>query len=208
MQEASIHKPLVSVIMATYNSDFLTIVKSVHSILDQTLTDIELLLIDDSTDARSIMTIDTFERKHPQVRVIRSHTRLGFVPALNEGLRQAKGQFIARMDADDIAELTRLEKEVAFLNAHPDIAVVGTAIQLIDKNDQIVSSRSYPLSQNEIRKEAIVRCPLAHPTVLMRRQIVDEGYLYDETFKRSEDYELWLRLMKHASNSRIWKNHY
>jgi glycosyltransferase involved in cell wall biosynthesis len=118
------------------------------------------------------------------------------VGALNEGLRQAKGKYIARMDGDDISEHTRLEKEVDFLVQYPNVAVVGTAIELIDESGKIASSRSYPTTHKQIRRKAIFRCPFAHPTVMMRRNVVDDGFFYNPNFKKAEDYELWLRLMR------------
>ncbi|MCL2682472.1 MAG: glycosyltransferase [Bacteroidales bacterium] len=196
MSETANHTPLVSVVMATFNETPEMISTSINSILQQTLRDFELLIIDDSTNTETIQAIDTFAETDNRIRIIRSTTRFGFVPALNEGLRLAKGKFIARMDGDDISEPTRLEKEVAFFNQYSNIAVVGTFIYLIDEEGKIISSREYPLTKKQIRKKAIFRSPLAHPTVMMRRSLIDDGFFYNPDFKKAEDYELWLRLMR------------
>jgi glycosyltransferase involved in cell wall biosynthesis len=196
MSEAANHTPLVSVVMATFNDAAEIVNVSVNSILQQTLNDFEFLIIDDSNNAETIETIDAFAKADSRIRIIRSAARFGFVAALNEGLKQATGKFVARMDSDDVSEPTRLEKEVAFLNQFPDVDVVGTGIQLIDEKGNVVSSRSYPSTQKQIRRKAIFRSPLAHPTVMMRRRIIDNGFFYDTDFKKAEDYELWLRLMR------------
>lgn len=195
MQEPSENMPEVSVVMATFNEAPEVISIAINSILQQTFSNLELLIIDDSTLPETIRAIDEFSEDN-RVRIIRSTTRFGFVPALNEGLRQARGQFIARMDGDDISEPTRIEKEVAFLKWHPEITVVGTAMLQINEKGDVISSRSYPSSQIQLRRKAIFRSPIAHPTVMLRRNIVDAGFFYSPDFKKAEDYELWLRLMK------------
>jgi glycosyltransferase involved in cell wall biosynthesis len=196
MPETANHNPLISVVMAAFNEAPEIIKVSINSILQQTLSDFEFLIVDDSTNTETIEIIDAFAKTDLRIRIVRSVTRFGFVPALNEGLQQAKGKFIARMDSDDISEPTRLEKQVAFFNQFPNVDAVGTAIQLMDETGKIVSSRNYPSTQKQIRRKAIFRNPLAHPTVMMRRHIIDNGFFYDPDFKKAEDYELWLRLMR------------
>lgn len=109
-------EPLVSVIMATFNEPKKYIEESVSSILKQTHQNFELLIADDSTNEETIKTVDEFAAKDSRIVVIRKSKRMGFVHALNESLCQVKGEYIARMDADDIAHFDRLEKQVAFFS--------------------------------------------------------------------------------------------
>lgn len=188
------NKPVVSVVMATFNEPPLMIKKAIRSILEQTYENFELLIFDDSTDNNTVSAIDEFT-SDPRVCVNRNEKRMRFVPSLNMGLKQAKGKYIARMDGDDIALHTRFEKEVEYLEKHPDIAVVGGQTDIIDESGAVVSHRSYPSGGIKLWLFSCLRNPLAHPSVMMRRDIIDNGYTYNEKLEMSEDLDLWLRLM-------------
>jgi glycosyltransferase EpsE len=187
--------PIVSVIMATFNEPKRIISLAITSILDQTLTNFELLIIDDSTNPETVNTINEFSADK-RVIIIRDKKRIGFVKALNIGLRMAKGMYIARMDGDDIAEKKRLELEVSFLKKNPRFSVVGGSMNIINEKGTITSQRTYPTSSFKLNMWSIYRNPLAHPTVMFRRIIVDDGLFYDERFVKCEDLEFWLRLKK------------
>lgn len=137
------NKPLVSVIMATYNEKPNIIKSSIQSILDQSYSNFELLIFDDSTNVETKSAIDDMS-KDSRVCVYRESTRVGFVESLNKGLKKAQGDFIARMDGDDFALRERLEKEVSFLLTHKNIMVVGGQMDIMDEHDNIVSHRNYP----------------------------------------------------------------
>lgn len=188
------NNPLVSVIMATYNEPKEYISKSINSILTQTYKNIELLILDDSSNSETINTINSFCYDQ-RVRVLRSETRMGFVPALNIGLQNAKGLYIARMDGDDISLPTRIEDEVNYLISHPDVSIVGSSISIIDENDSVTAIRKYPLSMRDVRRYSCFRCPVAHPTVMFTSKIIKDGFLYNEKLKKAEDLDLWLRLL-------------
>lgn len=188
---------LVSVVMATYNEPPEIVGASIQSILGQTYRNFEMLVYDDSSDEGTRKRIDSFLGDE-RVRVIRQDTRAGFVRSLNMGLRDAKGMYIARMDGDDVALPERFEKEVSFLQANRDVCAVGGQIEIIDEKGRVTSSRSYPTGGSRLALYSAVRNPLAHPTVMMRRELVDQGFVYDETLGMSEDLDLWLRLMNHS----------
>lgn len=190
-------KPVVSVVMATYNETADFIRCSIESILGQTFQDLELLIIDDSTNLETILTIDELANDS-RIITIREPMRIGFVKALNIGLKKAKGKYIARMDGDDIAEKNRLELQVSFLEQNPCYSVVGGAMNIINEEGVITSRRSYPASSFKLNLWSVFRNPIAHPTVMFRRNIVDQGLFYDETLMKSEDLEFWLRLMKNG----------
>lgn len=193
MQEMQ-EQPLVSVVMATFNEPVVIITKSIESILNQSYQNLELLIADDSYSSETIAVIDAFAARDPRMVVIRKSGRMGFVRSLNEGLRIAKGKYIARMDGDDESVTNRIEKQVSFMERNARCAILGGAMNVIDETDQIVSYRFYPSSGIQLLLWMAFRNPLAHPTVMFRRNIVDEGFYYDETFNRAEDVEYWLRL--------------
>lgn len=186
--------PLVSVVMATYNDGAEYIKCAIESILKQTYENVELLVVDDSTDEATIKAIDAFS-SDGRVHIIRSDKKNGFVPSLNIGLRAAKGEFVARMDGDDIAKTDRFEKQVKFLQAHENVDVIGGNINIINESNEVISYRNYPERGIKFFIYSVLRSPLAHPTVMFRRRVVDEGFFYDENLKKSEDLDLWLRLL-------------
>lgn len=193
----STHNPEVSVIIATYNEPAEILRKSIQSILDQTLTNIEVLVFDDSTSDETRSILDSFS-EDTRLRIIRSNKRIGFVLSLNLGLQQARGNFIARMDGDDVSLPNRLEIQTTFLKQHPSISVVGGSIYIIDEKGVILSKRKYPTFGFLLNLFSIYRNPLAHPTVIFRRECIEKGFFYDPSYKKAEDLELWLRLKKNG----------
>lgn len=190
--------PLVSVVMATFNEPAIYINASIQSILGQSYPNFELIIVDDSTQKDTVCAIDRFADRNSRIRLIRHKERMGFVNALNEGLKVAHGEYIARMDGDDIALPDRLEKQVSYLEQHRKVMVLGGAMNIIDGKGLITSERKYPQSGVKLHLWTIFRNPLAHPTVMFRSSLVKEGFYYDKTQKKAEDIELWLRLKRHG----------
>jgi len=188
-------KPLVSVVMATYNETADFIRCSMESILNQSFTDFEFIIIDDSTKQETIHVIDELS-SDSRIIIIRDSKRIGFVKALNTGFKKAKGKYIARMDGDDIAERKRLEIQVSFLEKNPRYSVIGGAMNIINDKGKVTAQRFYPATSFKLNLWSVFRNPIAHPTVMLRRDIVDNGLLYDESLLKAEDLEFWLRLMK------------
>ena len=188
--------PLVSVVMATFNEPVEYIKASITSILGQTYSNLELIIADDSTNKETIAAIDHFRMKDNRVIIIRDEKRMGFVCALNKGLRLAKGEYIARMDGDDISDANRFYIQTDYLCSHKEIDILGGSMDIVDHNGKLVSHRSYPLKGFRLILWTILRNPLGHPTVMFRRKLVDSGFYYDESFLKAEDLEFWLRLRK------------
>lgn len=115
----------------------------------------------------------------------------GLTKALNEGLKNVTGDLIARMDSDDISEAHRFERQVAYLESHPDVDIISGALQEFDSENESLNVRHYPLTHEECVKFIVKACPLAHPSVMMRRRIFDEGLKYDERYRMSQDIKLW-----------------
>lgn len=187
------NKPLISVIMATYNDRPEYIREAMDSIVNQTYGHFELIVLDDSTDEATRGAIDGYCGDE-RVRVYRSGDKLGFVPSLNRGLELAKGRYIARMDGDDISFPDRFEKQVRYLEAHPDVDILGGQINIINERGEVTGSRRYPLGGIRLAAFFTMRTPVAHPTVMFRRRIVDGGYRYDPSYRKAEDIDFWIRL--------------
>ena len=191
--------PLVSVIMPLFNCE-LYVNEAIGSILNQTFSDFELILIDDgSTDKTYSMILEIADSR---VKVQRNSTNCGIVVSLNRGLELARGKYIARMDADDIALPQRLEKQVSLMEAKPLLGACGSWVIVIgEENGQIWRS---PKLHEEIKAEMVFNSCLYHPTVMMRRSIIQKHkIMYNHDYPHAEDYELWTRLAKVAQLENI-----
>lgn len=190
--------PLVSMIVSTHN-DALYIQAAIDSILGQTFTDFELILIDDaSTDATPQLLA---QQTDPRLIVLRNEQNLGLTRSLNRGLEAAQGRYIARMDADDIAvPLDRLEKQVAFMESHPTVGMICGNMASI-RPDGTFLDEGKPVYSRAAGSHAYLRwCllwgnPISHITVLIRREVLTRHHLhYQPEFNTAEDYDLWSRL--------------
>lgn len=188
-------RPLVSVVMATFNEAPDMVCKSIESILNQTYTKLEFFILDDSTNEATRQKIDSYS-SDSRVKVIRNEKRMGFVPALNKGLSLATGKYIARMDGDDISLPDRFEKQITYLEENNEVFVLGGQMNIINENDVITSERKYPVGRKKILRYELFRCPIAHPTAMFRYELIEKGFRYDETLKRAEDLNLWLSIQK------------
>jgi glycosyltransferase involved in cell wall biosynthesis len=184
----------VSVVMAVYNGAS-TVSLAIDSIRRQTYTDWDLLIVDDgSTDGTSV-TLDCIAPRDPRIAIIRNHSNLGLAASLNIGWRQAGGEFIARMDADDVSFPRRFEKQIAFLASHPEVDVLGTAKEAVDTAGRFLGYGYRPEQHEDIVHQMYRITPFIHPSVMMRRQFLEAlgGYDESERVRRAEDGDLWLR---------------
>lgn len=185
--------PKVSVIMATFNEPVNYIKDAIESILKQTYSNFELIIADDSINPDTIEAIDSYTNDS-RVIILRNSSRMGFVRALNEGLKIAKGEYIARMDGDDKSINYRFEKQIEFLELHKDIDVLGGNMEIINGSGTVISQRKYQNGKLSLAFSSIFRSPVAHPTVMFRKSIIEKQLFYDETFLKAEDTEFWFRL--------------
>jgi glycosyltransferase involved in cell wall biosynthesis len=185
--------PAVTVLMAVYNgADRLP--PAVESVLTQVFTDFEFLIVDDgSTDA----TPDRLAAlTDPRVRIVRQDNQ-GLAVALNTGLRQARGRYIARMDDDDLCRPERLERQVAFMESRPEVAACGTWV--LARGGAREQVWRFPVDPDEIRCHLLFHSVLPHPSVMLRHDAVRRFDLYyDEAFRYAQDYELWQRASAHV----------
>lgn len=185
--------PCVTVLVAVYNGGAY-LPESVESILAQTLTDFELLVVDDaSTDATPAYLASLTDAR---VRVLRNEDNIGQAPSLNRGLREARGRYVARLDADDLMLPTRLARQVAVLDAEPRAALVGTWIDVVDEAGRLWASGSGDISTfAELVAATLANAyPFGHPSLMYRRDVVDALGGYDPSLAPAEDKDLYRRL--------------
>lgn len=189
-------KPKITVLMPVYNAQqYLN--EAIDSILNQTFTDFEFLIINDGSTDGSKKIILSY--KDPRIRYLENKKNLGVTKTLNRGLRLAKGEYIARMDADDISLPNRFKKQVEFIEKNLQVAVCGTWARLIGNKSHNNDIWKSPSDFQSIKSLALFYSPIYHPTVLIRNNMLKRYNLsYNPSFTHAEDYELWVRIMKKA----------
>ena len=131
------------------------------------------------------------EGEIPVLTVVKLPVTGGLTKALNVGLKHVTCDLVARMDSDDIAAPNRFELQEKFLEEHPEVDIVGGSMQEFDDEHECLNVRHYPLTHEEACKYIVKACPLAHPAVMMRKRMFDEGLQYDERYRMSQDIKLW-----------------
>lgn len=183
-------RPVISVLMCVYNGE-LYLKQAVESILSQTYRQLEFVVVNDgSTDATGEM-LDSY--KDPRIVRVDNDTNLGLVGALNRGRRVARGQYIARMDADDVSEPLRLERQLRYLERHPEVGVLGTYMRQVSGNRDGLAPFRPPTLHDVIEWTMLFECPVAHATVMMRKRTLEAVHGYDPSYPYNEDTELWSR---------------
>lgn len=184
-------KTRATVLMPVYNGEkFLG--EAIDSILGQTYTDFEFLIIDDGSTDQSRNIVLSYNDN--RIELICNSENLGLEKTLNKGIKQAKGEYIARMDCDDISLPQRLQKQIDFMDANPQISVCGSWVKTFGNSNKVWK---YPLNHEEICCWLLFFTAFAHPAVIFRKELfLDNKLLYDERqqFERAEDYELWVRI--------------
>lgn len=166
--------------------------ESIASILKQTYSNFEFIIIDDGSTDNSWETIKKFN--DTRIRAFRQSNK-GLQPTLNFGIGQASGKYIARMDQDDISADERLDKQVKFLEKNNHIAILGTSFAIIDKGGKFLDHSYHFDRPEDIKLEILTRNPFGHGTIMIRRSVLKSVGLYDEK-QAVEDYELWYRIIK------------
>ena len=187
--------PTVSVVLPAYNSE-LFIHDAIDSILAQTYQDFELLLIDDGSTDRTSEIIQEYGVSDHRVRVHRFEQNQGLISALNWGCQNARGQYIAIMHSDDISLPSRLAEQVEFLELHPEIGVLGAACRVIDRSGRLGASVAVPVLPGLIRWMLYFGNCIVHPTVMMRRAVIEAVDYYSPDAFLIDDYNLWLRISR------------
>lgn len=187
-------KPLVSVIMGVYNQySQIELMQAVNSILVQTLSDFEFIIYDDGSEGEAAEYIRNLEQTDSRIRIIRNNKNCGLAFSLNRCIGEARGSYLARMDADDISLPDRLKKEYEFLESHQEYGWVGCNAKVFE-HEKIWGTLA--MAENPNQYNFLPFSPYVHPSVMFRRELFEEGNAYSvqaETL-RCEDYELFMRL--------------
>jgi glycosyltransferase involved in cell wall biosynthesis len=181
--------PKISVLMPVYNAGPY-LAEAIDSILAQTFSDFEFLIIDDGSTDGSGEIVQSYD--DPRIRYLRNERNLGLVDTLNRGIELARGPYIARMDADDISLPERFERQIDFMDAHPEAGVCGSSFQFFGDRDFLAV---YPSDYREAYTFLASDSCLGHPTAMIRRKILTEHNLrYESEYGYAADYAFWIRI--------------
>lgn len=190
---ASDHAPAISVVMAAFNVEK-HLCSAIESILDQTFRDFEFIIVDDGSQDGTWEIVQEYASRDPRVRSLRNERNRGFPASLNRGLKAARSEWIARMDADDIACPERLARQMAFLAEHPAVDVLGAGTILLENGTLKPDIFKPQLHHSPILWDLIFDRGVTHATTLLRRSKILEVGGYDTAALHAEDLDLWLRL--------------
>lgn len=188
--------PRVSVMVAAYNA-VRFVARTLESVLTQTMRDLELIVVDDGSTDGTGAIIDAYASRDARIRV-EHQPNAGRPKALNRAIAMARGKYIARLDADDIALPDRLEKQAAFLDANPEVSIVGGLMRGIDENDRKLGTYQYPVEPAAVRALAARGLPglVPGPTPMARPEFVKSLGGFRTTFDLAQDYDLVLRALE------------
>lgn len=185
------NQPLVSIMMTTFNRADL-IGEAIKSVLGQTYQNWELLILDDGSVDNTAKVVDDFLAHDSRIKYFPSPQNLGITKNRNRGLELSIGKYIAVLDSDDFwCDVTKLEKQVSYLESHADTILLGTQTKVVDKNSNTIDQFSYATTDTDIRKKLFLRNQFTHSSIVFRMQ---PGLKYDENISIWEDYELILKL--------------
>jgi len=185
------HRPEVSVIMPVFNGEKY-LKEAVDSILDQRFSDFEFIIINDGSVDNTSKILEGYS--DDRIRLVQRENR-GFAYSLNEAIQLAKGKYIARMDADDVALENRLQLQYEFMESSPGVDILGGQAEIIDKNGRLIGEMRKPISWSNISKYIRYACPLCHPTYFVREHVYDiiKGY---RDIPPVEDYDFLFRALE------------
>lgn len=190
--------PLVTVLMPVYNAEkYLS--AAIDSILAQTYTNIEFLIINDGSTDNSESIIKEYLSKNVMIVYVKNESNIKLIATLNKGVGIAKGKYIVRMDADDISKSFRIEKQVEYMEKHPNVGVCGSYFTVFGEEIKKSYTVRRPLGNQEIKASMLFTNALGHPNVIIRRSVMmDNHVFYNNRFYRIEDWGLWTELMPYC----------
>jgi glycosyltransferase involved in cell wall biosynthesis len=184
--------PKVTVFVPVYNRERY-IAQTIESILTQTFTDFELLLLDDGSTDNSVKIMQSY--KDPRIRIVCNDENLGIARTRNKGIQLAQGEYLAILDSDDYAYPTRLAEQVAFLARHGDYAAVGSWVSIQQESRSPRKIGVLPVTPDDVRSRLLFHCSLANASVMARTAIV-RAYAYREHYIVCSDFDLWARVAR------------
>jgi glycosyltransferase involved in cell wall biosynthesis len=189
--------PEISVIMSVCDGEP-HLRESVESILNQTFTDFEFIIVDDgSTDATWDILKD-YAKRDERFVLVQNRENIGLTKSLNRGLKLAKGRYIARQDGDDVSLPQRLATQIEFLEKHEHVGLLGSTYHVTDEQGQTIATMHHPETDTGIRWQMLFHNAFCHTSVMLRRDLLNRAnLLYDEDLTSCQDYELWSRMLQH-----------
>ena len=187
------HEPLITVLMAVYNGER-WLAESIPSVLQQTFKNFEFIIVNDGSDDCSLQIINQFAKKDSRIRAYNKKNS-GLADSLNYGIAEARGEWIARIDADDICSLERLQKQIERVRLNTDLVLIGSGLVIIDENGKQGKVHNYPDRHIRLMRRLSRGSPFfAHSSAFFKLSAVRELGGYRTQFHRSQDQDLWLRL--------------
>ncbi len=189
-------QPLISVVMPVYNAGSF-LMEAIESIRAQTYKNWELVCVDDGSSDDSYEILRKYARKDKRIRVYKNRENMGVSATSNHALSKSKGDFIARMDADDISMPWRFEKQIKCLLLRPDVVAVGGQCELIDGEGNIIGEKRFPVSFEDVKRMIFWSIPVQQPSLMINRvKLPDDFVWYDGGFGSAEEVELLFRFFK------------
>lgn len=183
----------VSIVMSCYNAAG-TLKRAVDSMIQQTYSDFEFIIVDDGSTDETLTILKEYQSEDERIILIVNDNNLGLAASLNKGIKKSKGEYIARMDADDESFLNRIEKQLLYLDQNRNIDILGTGIinrtaDLNEVSKYILSQRHEDIITNVFKKPLVF-----HPTIMVRKEVFEEHGYYNPTVTWAEDADLWYRI--------------
>ena len=183
----------ISVIMGVHNGEqYLS--EAIESILVQSILNFEFIIVDDGSTDNTAKVLLNFAKKDNRIKIITLENNKGLPNALNVGIRASSGEFIARMDCDDISLPERLKKQL-YMIQKSNVDILGTQVVNINQSGRIIKAKTFPKENNNIKYQLPYGNCISHPSVMMKKSTLENVGLYNPEYKTSQDYELWLRLL-------------
>ncbi len=180
--------------MPVFNQQVDYLYSAIESILRQSFSDFEFIIIDDGSKDDIAAILSVYSHRDERIRLLRNEKNSGIIVSLNRGIDAARGEYIARMDSDDISLENRLEKQLEFLERNPEYDLVGANAITIDEDGKETGSLTFPQTHTSIFHSVLLRNPILHPTWFLRRSLFENAGRYDEYAVQVEDYEFLLRI--------------
>ena len=182
-------EPKVSIIIPTYNqAEYLK--EAIESVLNQTYKNIEIIIVDDGSTDNTLEVVASFDNKIVYIQ----QRNKGASSARNTGIKEASGEYVAFLDSDDMWIKNKLEKQIEFIKNDPEIGLLGTGCYEMINMGKMIYKKIFPAKNEILQKDLIKYNPFIQSSVIVEKDVFNDIDLYDEKFKESEDYDLWLRI--------------
>jgi glycosyltransferase involved in cell wall biosynthesis len=190
-----IDAPVISVVMSVYNGQKY-LCESIDSILNQTYKNFGFIIINDGSEDNSLDILLGYQTRDNRVLIV-NQNNIGLTRSLNRGIKVAASEYIARQDADDISLPTRLEKQLNYMENHPEVAVIGCLGDVFNVNGVLQTTKALKYSREGIKRHLASKNLFMHGSAMMRKSCLEKVGFYREFFRHSQDYDLWLRLSQY-----------